>query len=368
MSTLVKADNILVQIDDYKFTDLSIKEFSLSFKSPTRSLSELPPPAQYNVSPTPYRISTITILSGISSRVDLFILYKNVRVFPIGKILNVRYFDQPTRGLFKIRQVKKSKVNKQIFLNQITFDILLTSSQIISTKLFKDGKIQMAGCKKKDDAFQALKILTSEIVNYSEIIAPGSSELRCSQWEYDNLTNLYDSHQHQQLRDKLQEYRMRRIKMSELNMFPVFKIDFIRKGIESLAKIESPEDLEIVMINSDFDAKVQLDKEKLVNVLRSIYGLHCRPSSSRYPGINAKYISNATCKNGCTTMVQKKKCSDTRKRRKSAEGCVTVSILAFAQGKVIITGARAIEQLDETYEFITKVFRNNYQHFSKVAQ
>ena len=50
-------------------------------------------------------------------------------------------------------------------------------------------------------------------------------------------------------------------------------------------------------------------------------------------------------------------CAFNMKKKKVVNGCVTVSILAFQQGKIILTGAQSTRQLDDTYDFITKVYR-----------
>ena len=46
--------------------------------------------------------------------------------------------------------------------------------------------------------------------------------------------------------------------------------------------------------------------------------------------------------------------------------CKKITIAAFSSGSVIITGARAKEQIDDCYNFINRVFRDNYGKVKKV--
>lgn len=361
----------LVQINDFNFQVVTVDiELSVSVqqKSLLRIDTSTDNAQHYRETPTHYRISTMTILSSICTRVDLFLLYKFVPVFPCGDILNVRYFGEPTRGIFRLRATKKKAASKnnQMFLNQITLDIQLNACRSVSIKLFKDGKIQLAGCRSDDEARCAIHKCISAIQTCGHICQNGIMEVRCNAKRAVRLKAQVESKSFSDdvWRDILYEMKKTKFKHSEMEENPVYTFPYVRKAVEKPDHIQ-PAVLETVMINSDFDTKVFIDKEKLVLVLKNVYGLHCRPASSRYPGINAKYLSNADCEKRCETDALKKQCADERKRRKGKNGCATVSILAFTQGKVIITGARSLAQLQETYDFIVRVFRNDYHKFSR---
>ena len=367
----------LIRINDFSFpvisTNVTISKIRFIKTVPTLSSgnndadeSQIKP---YHETPTKYRVSTMTILSDISKRVDLFLIYKHIPVFPFGDILNVRYSDSPPRGIFRLRKTKKSKKpkNQQMFLNQITLDVRLAENRLISVKLFKDGRTQLAGCRCVEEAYVALEKCIMAIRKCQNIEEAGEMIIRCNKIQALNLNRLLLSNKmtDEAWRNMLFDLKKIKFKNSQLEDNPLFTFPYIRKAIEDLQDTSKSSKLEIVMINSDFDAKVFIDKEKLVNVLKNVYGLHCRPISSRYPGINAKFLSNANCHNGCQTDAQKKKCADERKKLKGAKGCITVSILAFTQGKVIITGARSLAQLQETYDFVVKVFKQDYHNFGR---
>ena len=46
--------------------------------------------------------------------------------------------------------------------------------------------------------------------------------------------------------------------------------------------------------------------------------------------------------------------------------CKKITISTFQSGSVIITGARSMEQINDAYKFINRVFEENYQNLKKV--
>jgi len=104
------------------------------------------------------------------------------------------------------------------------------------------------------------------------------------------------------------------------------------------------ENIKIQMICSDFKIKPIKDnpngwcikQEDLKNILVSKHNLSATFSTlSRYPGINVKRKSN----------IEKDK---------------LISLLIFRSGSIIITGAKHIEDIIESYIFIISVIKNHY--------
>lgn len=361
--------NTLIQIDDFRIEKVDLQKTAIDFKrhiSLESSVKSVEPCQGYKQNPSPLRISTMTMLTSISSRVDLELLYLNVQVFPVGHIMNVRFFNNPIRGLFRVRHIKLPKKNQQMFLNQITFDIKLSSTRVVSAKLFRDGKVQLAGCISMDEGRTTMERLTNAIDRCKNITVPGTMTVLCTDAEFTRLLQEQMTTDDDTWRDMLFDYRRRKLTKDHKLECTAREIPVIRKSIEAEELRVQP--LEIVMINSDFDSKVLIDKDKMVATLKKDYSLHCRPSSSRYPGINAKFVSSVDCRHGCADSRTKKTCADMSKRGTRKDGCVTVSILAFTQGKVIITGARSVAQLEDTYTFITTVFSQKFQDFGRISQ
>ena len=94
-------------------------------------------------------------------------------------------------------------------------------------------------------------------------------------------------------------------------------------------------------------------------------------NKSRYPGVNIKYVSSVDCDKNCVKLsAEAKECAFISKKNKNKnkenesmnnkKNCVIVSIFCFQQGTVIITGARSLTQIEDTYKFITNIFKENF--------
>jgi TATA-box binding protein (TBP) (component of TFIID and TFIIIB) len=115
--------------------------------------------------------------------------------------------------------------------------------------------------------------------------------------------------------------------------------------------------MNVQMINSDFSLGVQLHSEIIHAILRDYYGLFSIFEKTLYQGVDTKYYYN-TKKNptaspgvcGCPTMCSGQGNAD-------GEGqCKRITISIFQTGNIIITGARNMDQINEAYDFINKVF------------
>lgn len=128
-----------------------------------------------------YSISTITLLSGIDARVDIELVFAAIACYPDNaSILNARLSASTFKGLYK---PKKRRKPRKVFLNQITFDILVGNARRVSVKLFRDGRIQLAGCRTIEEAAIALEMLVRELnrirVYWSNLIASSRELIVC---------------------------------------------------------------------------------------------------------------------------------------------------------------------------------------------
>jgi hypothetical protein len=117
----------------------------------------------------------------------------------------------------------------------------------------------------------------------------------------------------------------------------------------------------IQLINSDYSINRHIYQEKLHKVLSNVYNLFSSHESTIYQGVNTKYYYNkkgnplrpgiCECKAACTG-------------QGSGEGegqCKRITISPFSSGKIIITGAREMDQINEAYEFFNEILKT-HQH------
>ena len=260
------------------------------------------------VEPTPLKISTITAIAVICSDIDLNIISHSMSIND-----NIRYIDyakDPKRGIPTKKISKKKALKKKIFFNQATVVVNITPIKYVNTKIFTNGKVQMTGLKNIEDGKKIVEILIEEIKKTSELIDG--------------------------------------------------KIIPAAKNPDKL-KVEG---FRIVLINTDFKTKFKISRPILHKLLINKYDLFSKYEPCIYPGVDTKYYWNKKYnKNGiCSCTV---KCNG--KGYGNGQGdCKKVTIAAFQSGSVIITGARNMEQVHDTYKFINKIFKDNFTKIKKV--
>ena len=91
------------------------------------------------------RISTMTQIAEISSKINLNNLYKYLE--PTDTIRYISFGSELNKGEItkKIKKPRKDK-EKKFFYNQITIHIFF--EKIVNVKIFNNGRIQMTGLKK----------------------------------------------------------------------------------------------------------------------------------------------------------------------------------------------------------------------------
>jgi len=138
-------------------------------------------------------------------------------------------------------------------------------------------------------------------------------------------------------------------------------INNILKILKHLKIVENSaiiSDYETTNINCKYVNKYEINQHNLFNLLKKM-GCLVLFDLSHYPGINFKYFSNIhnNNKNGIC------QCSSpcvTKKGHGYTKGsCRRITISIFRSGVLLITGARTYFQLNEVYEFIIQLFKEN---------
>ena len=121
---------------------------------------------------------------------------------------------------------------------------------------------------------------------------------------------------------------------------------------------------EPVMINSDFASNYEIKRYELDSMIRNKYNVLSSFEPCTHPAVIIKYYHNQSYENqiGKCICVQKYNnpylCGGRGKGNGPGE-CKTVTILVFQSGKVILTGARSIQQVRDGYAFINTILSEN---------
>lgn len=114
-----------------------------------------------------------------------------------------------------------------------------------------------------------------------------------------------------------------------------FLIDTIQPYCSEIL-CEVKEKRELVLVNSNFNCQYYLDRELLLDILKTKYKIKCNMDSCSYPGIQCKY-----------------KFTDGGSEKE-------VSFMIFRTGSVLIVGKCNDQQLNTIYQFLVKVFHDEY--------
>ena len=252
-------------------------------------------------------ISTMCASCKLSSRIIIQNIDNYLQLNP-DDILTVKPNNNKKRTLLTLKDKpkrnkktllkKESKINKNNFYNQITIVIRIDSgfidnldkSKKINMKLFKNGSIQMSGCKSIDNINVGLNKLVNKLKEIKGVMENNKIIEKPFVEEIDTLT------------------------------VTNFKID---------------------MINSNYQVKMQVDRQKLYQLLQKK-----KIKSSYEPCIRAcviiKFIPEI-----------------------ENDGQKEVSIFIFQKGNIIITGARAKSHIIASYTYINNILLTHYDEIIK---
>jgi len=308
--------------------------------------------------PTKYRISTMTMITSFNCNINLEVVSRYFQLD--SKIFSMVYGDKPVKSI----NIKK---NNRPFFNQATIIVKLNPLKNINIKIFSNGKIQMTGVKKKADGEEALNLILEKLKKTNGIIPikylldsqliKYYLELTDKQYIDEEFYELNKDNKPILLREEL--YKIIYEKQGE-------DIGIYAESIEDLSVIKI-ENIDIVLINSDFNINFKIKRNNLFSILSKEYNIVTRYEPGIYPGVNSKYYWNKDYvgyeyegKCYCT-----KKCIGKGKGNGNGD-CKKITIAAFQSGSVIITGAREILHIEKAQTFINRVFRENYELIKKV--
>jgi len=195
--------------------------------------------------PDDLRISTITITCAFETEILVDNIGKYMDLSP-DNIITIKYGsgEGSIRSLSNKKQkVKKRKKKRNTFYNQVTIEVKTEKLKPINVKLFRNGSIQMTGCKSIDDCISSMIKLCKEFKKVKGII------------------NKKD---------------MRTIK-------PVHFVSDVSKS-----SIEDIKDICIRMINSNFNIGFKIDRPALHQVLL-LKGIECIYEPCVHACVNIKF-------------------------------------------------------------------------------
>jgi len=152
------------------------------------------------------------------------------------------------------------------------------------------------------------------------------------------------------------------------------KDDLLILTLEKLIELLNPyfpdkisynsEDIQTVLINSNFDCGFEIDRDKFYNILKYKYNLNVTYDPCSYPGIQCKYYYNTKQENRgvCNCAVQ---CG--KKNSKTKSICLEISFMIFRTGSVLIVGHCDEDILHIIYDFLKVILADEYYEIRTIT-
>ena len=156
-----------------------------------------------------------------------------------------------------------------------------------------------------------------------------------------------------------------------IQMTGVTSESFAREAIEWLLTLimslpESPfadkasiDRFSVQLINTDYALNKFINQDALHKLLINEYNLFSMLEKTIYQGVNTKFFYNA--KNPEVGICQ---CENFCKGQGGGDGegeCKRITMSIFRTGRIIITGARELKQIEAAYKFLNKVFDKHHK-------
>ena len=131
------------------------------------------------------------------------------------------------------------------------------------------------------------------------------------------------------------------------------------KDTEVFAGDASMTKFRVQLINSDYSINRHIYQDKLHKILSNVYNLFSSHESTIYQGVNTKYYYNKKG-NPLRPGICECKIACTGQGLGDGDGqCKRITISPFSSGKIIITGAREMDQINEAYEFFNEILKTH---------
>lgn len=289
-----------------------------------------------------YRISTITAIGSTGMKLNIGELHEKMNVpeeITNGsgvEMLHVTFVDskgrKASKGLFPAYTISKRKRSNnnigKTFDNQITCILLVpirpedhSSSKVrVNAKIFSNGNVQMTGLKNVEQGKIALEAISHYVEKTSN---PETKGQKSSEGDGE-----------------------------------------LESGGAAVIGIHmNVHDYKVCLINSDFKIGWDVRREMLFKVINDKYDMMCSFEPCIYPGVKLQYAWNQSSRDRKGTRLEGT-CSCTKpcggKKRGDGDGnCRRITIAIFRSGCVIVTGAHSYEQLDDAYNLVLRILREN---------
>jgi TATA-box binding protein (TBP) (component of TFIID and TFIIIB) len=323
--------------------------------------------------PTPLRISTLTGTCLVTSEINLVVL---ARYLELNKhITYINYGDVVSKGINITPKSLKKKKKKKVFYNQITIIIKQGADRYNNIKLFANGAVSMTGLQSLEEGEISINIILDSIKNLKGKILYNITD----SFYNTNIKKESDEEVMVDCEGCKEKFTYHTMKLSnecghyicnecskDHDQCPNKECNatFILPALTNEeAKVKK---FNIVLINSDYKANFRINQKKLHPLIVNKYQIFSTFEPTIYPGVKSMYFWNKAY----TDKPVQGKCYCIAKCNGKGTGngdgdCKKVTTAVFQSGSVLITGGRSMEQIEDGYNFINTILKNEFAQIRK---
>ena len=292
--------------------------------------------------------------------------------------------------LYISTQTKICFLNQPVDLEKIFWDIPVNSYQDIQNGIIK--KQMKISCETKEDSIklnEKIKQQKSIIVDKIKFVDEPNRRIKYKDVRKINIGickkdltryrtkkkgafyNCFVVILRLKYKDNFKEVHIKIFNTGKLEIPGIQYDDLLIIALDNLIKILQPfyddilyyneDNIETVLINSNFSCNYFINRDKLSNILKYKYKLHVNFDTCSYPGIQVKYYYNINrelmdgvckCKNRCTK----------KGKGEGENNCLEMSFMIFRTGSVLIVGHCDKNILNVVYNFLLKILNVEYEN------
>jgi len=293
----------------------------------------------------PYRISTMTVTANWGAPILLDSLFDQLKgtCIPIGYpdegILKFEHKTQVVGACHKDLFTNRKMTNKSFF-NQDTLILRRrfgSGWKEVNMKLFGNGGIQMTGVPSQEFAVASVEWLLALIRTlpqspFINVVTPVAT----------TPTNTAATTPTNTVATAATVATVATVAPT-VTTVPASSI--------TIQKISVP------LINTDYSLNYDINQDNLHRIFLERYNLFSMLEKTIYQGVNTKYYYNSSNKTkgvcACPTFCKGQGLGN------GLGECKRITMSIFRTGKIIITGARTMDQINETYAFLNNIIRTH---------
>ncbi len=172
-------------------------------------------------------------------------------------------------------------------------------------------------------------------------------------------------------KDEYKESHVKIFNTGKLEIPGIQSSNYLYKVLDTLISIIQPfcketlewkkDDIETVLINSNFSCNYYIDRDILAHRLKYEYNIHVVYDPCSYPGIQCKFYHNEDNKLQDGVCHCEKKC-DKKGAGKGSNQCLEISFMIFRTGSVLIVGHCDETILYKIYDFLKNILNIEYKN------